>query len=211
MMSGTILAIDLGKYKSVACAYRAGTEPAFRTLASTPETLLRLCQQHRGAVVVIEACLLAGWVHDLFVEAGFSCKVANTASDAWKFKHSKRKTDKDDALRLAQLEALGQLPTVCVPDPQTRQWRQLIAFRQKLVGQRMRVQNRIRALLVGRGLPQPIGHRAWTEEGLAELEGYARPLAECGPQDCWRGLLALSLAEYRHQLGLIDQAEASLD
>ena len=31
----------------------------------------------------------------------------NTASEAWKFKHAKRKSDRDDALRLAQLAALG--------------------------------------------------------------------------------------------------------
>jgi hypothetical protein len=36
-MSATILAIDLGKHKSVACAYRSGEEPPFRALASTPE------------------------------------------------------------------------------------------------------------------------------------------------------------------------------
>src|SRR6476646_10803779 len=132
-MTATILAIDLGKYKSVTCVYRAGAEPSFHTLASNPEAFQRLCQRHRPGVVVIEACLLAGWVHDLCVGAGFACKVANTASESWKFKHSKRKTDRDDALRLAQLEALGQLPVVAVPDPQTRQWRQLIALRQKLV------------------------------------------------------------------------------
>src|SRR6185369_14349551 len=139
----------LGKYKSVACAYRAGgCEPSFQTLASNPEALLRLCQKHRPDVVVIEACLLAGWVHDLFVGAGFACKVANTASDAWKFKHTKRKTDKDDALRLAQLEALGQLPTVVVPAKQTREWRALISYRQVLVGRRVAIQNHVRALLV---------------------------------------------------------------
>src|SRR5262245_58384294 len=116
-MSTTILAIDLGKYKSVACVYRSGSEPAFTTLASNPEALLRLGRAHQPAVVVVEACLLAGWVHDLFANAGFCCKVANTASEAWKFKHTKRKTDRDDALRLAQLEAMGQLPAGCVPEP----------------------------------------------------------------------------------------------
>jgi transposase len=211
MTSGTILAIDLGKYKSVACVYRPGCEPSFHTLASNPEAFLRLCQRHRPDVVVIEACLLAGWVHDLCLGAGFACEVANTASESWKFEHSKRKTDRDDALRLAQLEALGDLPVVRLPDPKTRQWRQRIALRQKLVGQRVRVRNRVRALLVSRGLPQPVGHRAWTEEGLALLEGHARPLAECGPQESWRGLLDLSLLEYRHLLGLIGQAEARLD
>ena len=60
-MTATILAIDLGKYKSVACAYRAGCEPSFSSLASNPEAFLRLCQRHRPGVVVIEAGLLAGW------------------------------------------------------------------------------------------------------------------------------------------------------
>ncbi|HZZ78918.1 MAG TPA: hypothetical protein VFE62_10395 [Gemmataceae bacterium] len=40
-----------------------------------------------------------------------------------KFKHLKRKTDKDDALRLAQLHLLGQLPTVTLPPTTVRQWR----------------------------------------------------------------------------------------
>src|SRR5262249_6207501 len=157
MTTGTILAIDLGKDKSVACLYRAGCEPSFTTPASDPEAFLRLCQRHRPDVVVIGARLLAGGVHDLCVAAGFACEVANTASEPWKFEHPKRKADEDDAPRLAQLEALGQLPAVRPPDPQARQWRQLIAYRQKLVGQRVRVQDRARALLVSRGLPQPSG------------------------------------------------------
>src|SRR5262249_47680842 len=78
---------------------------------------------------------------------------ANTASEAWKFKHTKRKTDKDDARRLAQLFALGQLPTVTVPPPATRQWRALIASRQALVGRRVAAQNPLRALLRPQRLP----------------------------------------------------------
>jgi hypothetical protein len=118
MDTGLILAIDLGKFKSVACAYpRQGGTPAFHTVPSTREALLGLLGRDRPAVVVIEACALAGWVHDLCAEAGLPCKVANTAGEAWRFKNLKRKTDKDDALRLAQLEALGQLPTVAVPSP----------------------------------------------------------------------------------------------
>src|SRR5262245_6739267 len=126
--NGVILAIDLGKYKSVACIQgRAGSAPRFEALTTSRHDLRCLLTRHRPAVVVFEACTLAGWVSDLCGELGLACKVANTASEAWKFKHSKRKTDKDDALRLAQLEAMGQLPTVCVPPAQTRQWRALIA------------------------------------------------------------------------------------
>jgi hypothetical protein len=32
-------------------------------------------------------------VADLCEQLGLSCRVANTASEAWKFKHLKRKTD----------------------------------------------------------------------------------------------------------------------
>src|SRR5262245_34220265 len=100
---GLILALDLGKYKTVACLYdRASAQASFETLTTGRPELLRLLQRHRPTLVVIEACALAGWAHDLCAERGHRCEVANTASEAWKFKHAKRKTDKDDALRLAQ-------------------------------------------------------------------------------------------------------------
>jgi hypothetical protein len=127
-MSDTILAIELGKYKSVACLYDpAAAEADFRTFDTSRAELTRLIVRARPAVVVIEACTLSGWVHDLCGELGVRCRVANTAAEAWKYKHTRRKTDRDDALRLAQLAALGQLPEVVVPAKRVREWRVLIA------------------------------------------------------------------------------------
>jgi transposase len=154
---------------------------------------------------------LAGWVHDLCAQLGVRCLVANTASEAWKFKHLKRKTDKDDALRLAQLYVLGQLPTVTLPPTTVRQWRSLIAWRQTLVGRRVAVQNRIRALFVAQGLPAPRGAKAWTQTGLAGIALHAKPLGACGADELWRGLLELALTEYRQVSELVTQAEARLD
>lgn len=183
-MSDTIIAIDLGRHNSVACVYDRRTRAhTFRTLDTTPADLDRLLARYTGAPVVIEACANAGWVHDRAVGAGHPVKVANTAAESWKFQHLKRKTDRDDALRLAELEAIGQLPTVVLPDPATRQRRMLIAFRQELVGRRVACQNRIRALFAGQGLPTPRGVRAWTSAGLAGIEQHARPLAECNPDE----------------------------
>src|SRR5262245_6626611 len=140
--TGLILALDLGKYKSVACRYdRSDAAPRFETLTTSRHDLRSLLTRHRPAVVAFEACALAGWFCDLCEELGLACKVANAASEAWKFKPTKRKTAKDDALRMASLEALGQLPTVRVPPAQTRQWRALIAHRQRLVGLRVQAQN----------------------------------------------------------------------
>jgi transposase len=209
---GPILAIDLGKYKSVACVHEsAGGEIAFTTFETTRAELQTLIAKHRPTVIVIEACLLAGWVHDLCGELGVPCLVANTASEAWKFKHLKRKTDRDDALRLAQLYLLGQLPTVSLPPSRVRQWRSLIATRQNLVGRRVAVQNRIRAIFVAQGLPAPRGAKAWSATGLSGLALQAKTIAECAPEELWRGLLDLALTEYRQIGALVAQAEARLD
>ena len=114
--TSTILGIDLGKYKSVVCCHDQATgELRFTSFETSRSELHRLLAKEQPAVVIIEACLLAGWVHDLCGELGIGCLVANTASEAWKFKHLKRKTDRDDALRLAQLYRLEQLPTVTLP------------------------------------------------------------------------------------------------
>src|SRR5262249_31349349 len=110
--TGLILALDLGKYKGVACLQgRAGSPPRFEALTTSRHGLRALLQRHRPGVVGFEACTLAGWVSGLCEELGVPCKVANTASEAWKFKHTKRKADRDDALRLASLEVLAHLPT----------------------------------------------------------------------------------------------------
>ena len=100
------------RYSRVVCTHEPSSgEFRFTTFDTSREEMKKVVAKERPAVVIIEACLLAGWVRDLCDDLGVRCLVANTASEAWKFKHLKRKTDKDDALRLAQLYLLDQLPT----------------------------------------------------------------------------------------------------
>jgi transposase len=207
----TILAIDLGKYKSVACICRSADDQRFATFPTTRAELTRLIHKHRPSVILIEACLLCGWVRDLCAELGVTCLVANTASEAWKFKHLKRKTDRDDALRLAEVYRLGKFPTVAIPDKEVREKRALIEHRQKLVGRRVALQNRIRSILVAQGLPAPCGAKAWTELGLAGIAAHGRPIAECSALELWRGRLHLTLSELEQVKRLLDLAEKKLD
>jgi transposase len=206
-----ILAIDLGKYKSVACLVDAANNLRFTTIRTSRAEITRLLIKHRPAVVLIEACLLCGWVHDLCVEHGVPCLVANTASEAWKFKHLKRKTDKDDAQRLTEVYRLGKFPTVAVPAKEVREKRGPIETRQKLVSRRVALQNRIRAVLVSQGLPAPCGVKAWSALGLAGIAAHAQPLAECAPADLWRGRLDLALTELAQVKELLKVAEKKLD
>ncbi len=197
----TIIAIDLGKFKSVVCVMDVAThEHRFETISTTPATLHEVLVRHAGddpskAVVVIEACDAAGWVHDQATALGIECRVANCCHEAWKWKKVKRKTDKDDALKLAKMMLLDQLPTVHMPDARHRQRRRLIQHRRSLVGRRTQCKNAIRSIFSQQGLTEhlPRGSKAWTKPGIAQLREHARPLAECSIDELWRGRLHVEL------------------
>src|SRR6476619_151915 len=78
--AGPILAIDLGKYKCVACVYRSATDHTYQAIDTSRADVARLIGRTRPATVVIEACSLAGWVHDLCVELRVPCRVAHTGA-----------------------------------------------------------------------------------------------------------------------------------
>ena len=212
MDTNVILAIDLGRYNSVVCWYDADTRASeFRTVHSIPEELRQALTKRPVSSVVFEACSQAGWVHDLCEELGLPMTVANTNGEAWQWKRVKRKTDRDDALKLARLEAVGEVDPVTIPDRKTRQWKSLIGLRKRLVSERVRTQNRIRGLLIGQGLLPPRGFSAWTTAGLNGLATLARPLAECPPDELWRGELVVLIERYRSLEQQIQITETHLD
>src|SRR5262245_7658072 len=111
-----ILGLDLGKFKSVACLYDPDTTTArFTTIHTDPQGLRKLLAAERPALVVFETCTVAGWVADTCAELGLPYAVANPMNEAWQWRKIKRKTDRDDALKLARMAALGELPTVTMP------------------------------------------------------------------------------------------------
>lgn len=62
----SILAIDLGKFKSVACDYRPGGDTHdFEAVPTRPGALHDLIVARSPGRVVIETANLAGWVKDL--------------------------------------------------------------------------------------------------------------------------------------------------
>jgi hypothetical protein len=61
-----ILAIDLGKFKSVACVYEAtGGAHVFTTISTTPQAMHDLLVRETPARLVIEVGAAARWVQDL--------------------------------------------------------------------------------------------------------------------------------------------------
>jgi transposase len=187
----TILAIDLAMDKSVACIFN--TEDGghrFVTFRTLPQQIHDLVVEVSPDCVVIEICAMAGWIHDLVRSLDVEIKVANPTNEAWKWKHIKRKTDRDDALKLAQLTALGQLPEVYMPGREVRQWRQLINYRYRLVCRQTAIKNSIRALLKVECIKLPSGKGGWTKQSL----DYLHSLASSGDSDdLWRFQLGQEL------------------
>lgn len=82
---------------------------------------------------------------------------------------SKQKNDRADAHKLAKLLYIGQVPTVHVPSPDIRAWRELITFRRKLVEKRTRAKNGVRGLLRSLGIKTPPAAKLWTKKGIRWL------------------------------------------
>jgi len=207
----TILAIDLGKYKSVACVYRgAKIEPTFQSVRTMPEVLHDLIVEVQPTRVVIEIGAAAGWIKDLCEALDVPIEIANANHEAWRWKNTKRKTDRDDALKLAKLSEMGQLPTVQLPGAKVRQWRSLIGYRATLVGRRTAIKNNIRAILDRQGLRHPSGKSGWTKRARAELAQMACPLSACDADQLWRGQLWIELQALEQIEGLIEPVESKL-
>src|ERR1043166_1674649 len=207
-----ILALDLGKYKTVGCAYEgASGRHRFKTSFTTPTGLAQLVREVKPDRVVIEVCNIAGWVCDLLRGMGVEVQVANTSEDAWRWRKGKKKNDRCDALKAAQLSAVNQLSEVYIPNIEVRQWRALIAFRQQLVRRRGKVKNHIRDLLVSEGQILPRGAKCWTQLGRAHLEGLAKDFSELGMNELWRGQLAVELRQLRELQREIEGVEEKLD
>jgi len=194
-----ILALDLGKYNTVFCDYNSvNGEHEFGKVKTTPQTIHDLIVEKEPQTVVLEVCSIAGWVVDIARALGIETETANTTHDAWRWKNVKKKNDKEDALKLAKLSAMNQLPTVHIPNKQVREKRALITYRQRLVKYRKGIKNGIRAIFSREGITTvPKGKKAWSKGGLQWLRAHAKPLKEIEDiNQLWRGQLHVELETF---------------
>ena len=195
-----IIALDLGKFNSVSCVMDPRTRrQEFVSLATSPQVFHDFLATHTAdaarTLVVFETCDPAGWVHDLARSLGFEVIVVNPCGEAWRWNKVKRKTDRDDALKLARMAIIGELPAVHMPDAQRRQKRRLIVTRRSLVQRRTQSKNAIRSIFNQQGLTHtlPRGTKCWTKAGIEQLHQEAKPLDECSIDELWRGRLLAEL------------------
>ena len=194
-----ILALDIGKFNTVYCDYISETgEHEFGKVKTTPQAIHDLIVDKEPKKVVMEVCSIAGWIVDIARVLGKETETANTSNDAWRWKNVKKKNDKEDALKLARLSAMNQIPTVHMPAKKVREHRSLIKYRQRLVKNKTSIQNSIRAIFSGQGISAvPKGSSAWTKDGLAWFRSHAKPLGKIRDiEQLWRGRLHIELQTF---------------
>jgi transposase len=106
----------------------------------------------------------------------------------------KRKTDKDDALKLARMAAMGELKPVHMPSEQHREFRSLVKYRKTLDYRINKTKCTIRAWFVNHGITIDAGEKAWCT-GRALIDSYRKPLDQCSDSELWRGELDYELTQ----------------
>jgi len=120
--------------------------------------------------VCFEASNGYGYIHENLLKLAKRVAVAHPGQLRLIFR-SKHKNDRADAEKLAKLLFLDEVPPVHVPNGDVRAWRSLIEHRHRLVGERTRAKNALRALCRSHGITAP--RNVWYSEGrswLRELE-----------------------------------------
>ncbi len=178
--------------KSMLLKVAVGREkPTVETWATDPDSVLLMIQQLRrraarlgGARILFayEACGFGFRLHDELSDAGIECYVLAPSKMHKSSKHRKRKTDERDAqliLDILKSHVLAgvEMPSVWIPDPQTRDDRELVRRRLAIAEDAAAAMVRIRWLLKGHGMKLAPA-KAWTDaywQWLEKLAGGGLP------------------------------------
>lgn len=144
--------------------------------------------QAGGARVIFayEASCLGFGLHDALSEAGFECFVLAPTRIPRSAEQKRRKTDHKDAEQIldllrAHVLAGVALPAVWIPDPQTRDDREIVRTRLDLAQKSAALKTQVQSLLKRNHRRRPVGvGQGWTKAFWAWLRGLAQE-PELGP------------------------------
>jgi transposase len=162
--------IDLHRVQWHVTVLRGEEEVFSGSIPGTWAALRKLLERYEGMQIstVYEAGYFGYWLHDKLRAYGAECIVTPPSLIPQEY-GNRVKTDRRDSRKLAFFLAKGMLKRVWVPTEEEVGQRQVIRRRRQLVGDRVRVQNRIKAELrfVGLDVGEPRGR--WTKTYVENL------------------------------------------
>lgn len=120
------------------------------------------------ASVVMESGYNYQFIHDLLMEKGYEVKVAHPLM-VKAIAYAKVKSDKVDARTLADLLRTDMIPESYVPDPKTRDLRDLVRRRHYLVQTRSTFKNKVQVEIAKRWIKKQQTGDLFTESGRSYL------------------------------------------
>jgi len=196
---GHYVGIDLHRRRSVIFTMDAeGNRLGCKRIANDPQALLETVLEHgAGPEVVIEATYGWYWAVDLLRDEGLSVHLAHPAGNDW----GKRrvKNDERDARDLADLLRLGRLAEAWIAPKETRELRELVRYRYKLVNLRTGLKAQVHAVMAKEGVLPALGEM-FGPGGNAQLD--AMDLAEP---------YAVRVRSLRDLIGVYDDEVAKLE
>ena len=149
--------------------------------------------------VILEATYGWYWAVDLF--QGLDCKVHLASPSGLNRGQRRVKNDERDANDLVDLLRVGRLPEAWIAAPETRELRELVRYRAKLVALRTGLKAQIHAVLAKEGIIPQL-KELWGPGGGRELNSYELTDAYCIRLDSLRELIG----RYDHEVKLLERA-----
>jgi transposase len=122
--------------------------------------------------VGLEASGYSRWFEELLDDLGIELWVGDPARIR-KAAPRKQKTDRNDAHLLLEMLEQDRFPRIWVPDRATRDLRQLLMHRHKLVSMRSAISNQLQAIAMNRGLQKK--KALWNKQGREQLKALELP------------------------------------
>lgn len=182
------IGFDIDSNKTVACVLENGKNDIYQTIRPDVQSMRQflISQKQPGCKIhlAFEISGQAGFIYDSLIDCADSIKVANPTKMTWIYRTVK-KNDRIDARKMAVLMSINELPTVHMPDKETRIWRQTILHRKTVVCKVGQVKNRIRATLKSQGHNKPANKGGWWKKlNRIWMKGVCEQ--SIGISDLWR-------------------------
>ena len=161
-------AIDLHRWRSLLVRENeSGQELGVTRIDNDPLALSRaLAEAGPHPEVAIEATYGWYWAVDVLQELGAEVHLVNPSGLAWADRRVKN--DYRDCCDLIERMRLHKLPEAWIAPPATRELRELVRFRSKLVALRTGLKAQLKAILAKHGLHPPVND-LWGISGTAYL------------------------------------------
>jgi len=142
------------KYINACILDDAGNIEMERRFWNEPDNLEKFLAyvDKENSKIAIEACSCWEYIYDYLTDAGYEVVLANPSQIET---NKKRKTDKIDAKKLANLLRCNMIPTAYAPPRHVRDQRALARHKASLTELRSKIKNKIHAILIRNGIVHP--------------------------------------------------------